>query len=141
MQRSHAWRVLSRAAHQCLSRIEIELADHGGKDIEALPVTFNDFESYGVNRHAIAPALAELEALGFIDITQRGAPARAAEYRRSNRFRLLTRPWEKMGATYRPRWDRFKTLDEAAAAADEARRLGSQRRGRQPALSDGRAPS
>jgi hypothetical protein len=67
MQRSFAWRVLSRAAHQCLSRIEIELADHGGNDINELPVTFNDFESYGVNRHAIGPALAELEALGFIE--------------------------------------------------------------------------
>jgi hypothetical protein len=69
MQRSCAWRLLSRAAHQCLSRIEIELADHGGNDIDELPVTFNDFEEYGVNRHAIGPALAELEALGFIDIT------------------------------------------------------------------------
>jgi hypothetical protein len=121
MQRSCAWRVLSRAAHQCLSRIEIELADHGGNDIDQLPVTFNDFEEYGVNRHAIAPALAELEALGFVDITERGRTARAAEYRRSNKFRLLTRPWEKKGAT-RPGWDRFKTLAEAETTAAEARR-------------------
>ena len=64
MQRSCAWRALSRAAHQCLSRIQIELADHGGNDIDALPVTFNDFEQYGVNRHQIGQALAELEAVG-----------------------------------------------------------------------------
>ena len=120
MQRSYSWRVLSRAAHQCLSRIEIELADHGGNDIDELPVTFDDFVAYGLHRSAIAPALAELEALGFIDITQRGVAARAADDRRPNKFRLLTRPWEKKGSP-RPRWDRFETLKDAEAAADEAR--------------------
>jgi hypothetical protein len=122
MQRSYAYRVLSRAAHQCLSRIEIELADHGGNDIDALPVTFNDFADYGVHRSAIAPALADLEALGFIDITERGVAARAADYRRHNKFRLLTRPWEKRGASYRPRWERFETLEQALAVADAARK-------------------
>lgn len=120
MQRSYSWRVLSRAAHQCLSRIEIELADHGGNDIDELPVTFDDFVAYGLHRSAIAPALAELEALGFIDITQRGVAARAADDRRPNKFRLLTRPWEKKGSP-RPRWDKFETLKDAEAAADEAR--------------------
>ena len=121
MQRSYAWRVLSRAAHQCLSRIEIELADHGGNDIDELPVTFDDFEEYGVHRTAICPALEELEALGFIDITQRGVAARAADNRRPNKFRLLTRPWEKKGGPP-PRWNRFKTWEEAEATADQARR-------------------
>jgi DNA-binding transcriptional MocR family regulator len=126
MQRSFAWRVLSRAAHQCLSRIEIELADHGGNDIEELPVTFDDFEAYGVHRSAIVPALAELEALGFIDVTARGVAARAADNRRPNKFRLLTRPWEKIGGTNRPRWERFKTWQEAEATADEARRSAAK---------------
>jgi hypothetical protein len=121
MQRSYAWRVLSRAAHQCLSRIEIELADHGGNDIDELPVTFDDFEEYGVHRTAICPAVEELEALGFIDITQRGVAARAADNRRPNKFRLLTRPWEKKGGPP-PRWNRFKTWEEAEATAKEARR-------------------
>jgi hypothetical protein len=121
MQRSYAWRVLSRAAHQCLSRIEIELADHGGNDIDELPVTFDDFEEYGVHRTAICPAVEELEALGFIDITQRGVAARAADNRRPNKFRLLTRPWEKKGGPL-PRWNRFKTWEDAQATADEARR-------------------
>jgi hypothetical protein len=134
MQRSFAWRVLSRGAHQCLSRIEIELADHGGKDIDELPVTFKDFEEYGLHRNAIGPALAELEALGFIDITERGVAARAANYRRPNKFRLLTRPKEHRGAPYRPRWDRFDTLDEAQLAADRAR-LGRQRTGTHRPLS------
>ena len=125
MQRSCAWRVLSRAAHQCLSRIEIELADHGGNDIDELPVTFDDFEGYGVHRGAICQALAELEALGFIDVTERGVAAHAAENRRPNKFRLLTRPWEK-SAAYRPRWERFKSLKEAQAAADMARSVAAK---------------
>jgi hypothetical protein len=125
MQRSYAWRVLSRAAHQCLSRIEIELADHGGNDIDELPVTFDDFEEYGVHRSAICPALEELEALGFIDITQHGVAARATDNRRPNKFRLLTRPWEKKGGA-RPRWDRFKRWEEAEAAANEARRRAAR---------------
>jgi hypothetical protein len=137
MQRSWAWRALSRAAHQCLSRIEIELADHGGNDIDELPVTFNDFEEYGVNRHQIGPALAELEALGFIDITERGTRARAAEYRRSNKFRLLTRPWENKNPTYQPRWDRFKTLDEAETSAYEARRRRHERESKSPVIDGG----
>ena len=124
MQRSCAWRVLSRAAHQCLSRIEIELADHGGNDIDELPVTFDDFEEYGVHRSAICQALAELEALGFIDITERGVAARGAENRRPNKFSLKTRPWEKGGAAYRPRWERFTSLEEAQAGC----RHGPKRR-------------
>ena len=125
MQRSYSWRVLSRAAHQCLSRIEIELADHGGNDIDELPVTFDDFVAYGVHRSAIAPALAELEALGFIDITQRGVAARAADDRRPNKFRLLTRPWEKKGSP-RPRWE----IRDTERCGGRRRRGPAQRRER-----------
>jgi DNA-binding transcriptional MocR family regulator len=95
-------------------------ARHGGNDIEALPVTFNDFAEYGVHRGSIAPALAELEALGFIKLTERGVRALAAEYRRHNKFHLLTRPWEQHGAS-KPLWDRFASLKEADAAAQKAR--------------------
>ena len=126
MQRSYSWRVLSRAAHQCLSRIEIELADHGGNDIDELPVTFDDFVAYGLHRSAIAPALAELEALGFIDITQRGVAARAADDRRPNKFRLLTRPWEKKGSP-RPRWDKIRDTERCGG---RRRRGPAQRRER-----------
>jgi hypothetical protein len=40
MLRSPAYRVLSRAAHQVIARIEIELGDHGGKvrRTELLPI-------------------------------------------------------------------------------------------------------
>ncbi len=120
MMESPAYRVLSLSAHRALSRIEIEWAHHGGQDNGKLPVTFDDFESYGIRRHSIGPALAELEALGFIVITERGKMARAAEYRRPNKF-LLTSRAERKGADPLYRWRQFKTTEEAQAAIDDVR--------------------
>src|ERR1700722_1616169 len=122
MLESPAYRVLSLSAHRFLSRIEIEWAHHGGQDNGKLPVTFDDFERYGVNRHAIGPALAELEALGFIVITEQGKMARAADYRRPNKFLLTSRPASK-GVDPLYKWRRFKTMEEAAAAAEAGRKL------------------
>jgi hypothetical protein len=92
MMESPAYRVLSLSAHRALSRIEIEFAHHGGEDNGNLPVTFDDYTDYGIHRTSIGPALAELEALGFIKITERGKMARAAEYRWPNKFLLMSRP-------------------------------------------------
>src|SRR5262245_8289756 len=65
-----AWRVLSLSAHRVIDRIAIELAHHGGNDNGRLPVTFEDFEEYGITREAIAPAIREAEALGFVRVTE-----------------------------------------------------------------------
>jgi hypothetical protein len=125
MMESPAYRVLSLSAHRALSRIEIEWARHGGQDNGRLPVTFDDFERYGVNRHAIGPAIAELEALGFIVITERGKMAKAAEYRRPNKFLLTSRPTNK-GADPLHNWKRFTTMEEAQAIAEAARKLSGE---------------
>ena len=63
---SPAYRALSLSAHRVLSRIEIELAHHWGRDNGTLPITFEHFSEYGIDRHAIAPAIRELAALGII---------------------------------------------------------------------------
>ena len=55
MLESPAFQVLSLAGHRVLARIEIEFAHHGGNDNGRLPVTFNHFAEYGMDRHAIAP--------------------------------------------------------------------------------------
>src|ERR1700686_3983281 len=62
---SPAYRVLSLSAHRVLDRISIELAHHGGNDNGKLPVTYEQFMEYGMDRNAVAPAIRELEALGF----------------------------------------------------------------------------
>jgi DNA-binding FadR family transcriptional regulator len=87
MMVSPAYRVLSLSARRVLDRICIELAQHGGNDNGKLPVTYDQFEEYGIHREAIPPAIRELEALGFIEVTQRGKPS-AGEHRLPNLFRL-----------------------------------------------------
>ena len=57
MLESHAFRELSLSARRVLDRLEIELAHHGGMDNGKLPVTYDDFQRYGIDRHAIAPAI------------------------------------------------------------------------------------
>src|SRR4051812_25274310 len=71
MLSSAAYRVLSLAAHRVLARIEIEHAAHGGFENGSLPVTFQNFEDYGIDRHAIRPAIDECVALGFLRLTER----------------------------------------------------------------------
>jgi hypothetical protein len=122
MMESPAYRVLSLSAHRVLSRIEIEWAHHGGQDNGQLPVTFDDFERYGVNRHAIGPAIAELEALGFIVVTEKGKKALAADYRRPNKFLLTSRPTHK-GADPLHSWKRFRTIEEAQEKSEEDLKL------------------
>jgi hypothetical protein len=90
MLESPAYRILGLSAHRALSRIEVELAHHGGQDNGKLPVTFDDFVVYGIRRQSIGPALDELEALGFLKITEHGRMRRAAEYRRPNKFLLMS---------------------------------------------------
>jgi hypothetical protein len=118
---SPAYRALSLSAHRALSRIEIELAHHGGNDNGKLPVTFDDFERYGVRRKSIGLALDELEALGLIKVTERGRMAKAAEYRRPNKFLLTTRPELDGVGTNGCGWLRIKTDDDAGAAVARAR--------------------
>src|SRR5262245_42761681 len=91
MLESAAYRVLSRAAHLALSRIELELRYHGGRENGCLLTTYEQFESYGLHRDSIAPALRELEALGLIEITRHGRGGNA-DCRIPNLFRLTGEP-------------------------------------------------
>lgn len=88
MLESPAYRVLSLSAHRVLDRIQIEFAHHGGTENGRLPVTYDQFCEYGLHRHAIGPAIRELVALGFIEMTERGRHGNG-EFRTPNRFRLL----------------------------------------------------
>lgn len=120
MLRSPAYCVLSLSARRVMDRLEIELADHGGKDNGKLPVTYADFHHYGIDRHAIAPAIRELEALGFIEITQRGR-AGNAEFRSPSRYRITYRSYGRFGTT--DEWRRISEIQakEIARAARSAR--------------------
>jgi hypothetical protein len=118
MIESPAFQVLSLAGHRVLARIEIEHAHHGGNDNGRLSITFDDFAGYGMDRHAIAPALREVCALGFVEITEQGR-AGNAEWRRPNKFRLTYRHAGRANPT--DEWNRIKTVEEAAMIAQRAR--------------------
>jgi hypothetical protein len=121
MLESPAYRALSLSGHRVISRIEIELAHHGGNDNGQLPVTYEDFIEYGVHRHSIAPAIREAVALGFIEVTKRGRGGNA-ESREPSLYRLTfahDRNSRQSPPTHA--WRKIKTVEEAAAAAECAR--------------------
>ena len=123
MLESPAFQVLSLAGHRVLARIEIELAHHGGNDNGRLPVTFDHFAEYGMDRHAIAPALREVCALGFIEITEQGR-AGNAEWRRPNKFRLTYRHTGRADQT--DEWRRITTQDYNRGGGHNDRTEGSR---------------
>jgi hypothetical protein len=120
MLESPAYRVLSRAAHQVLARIEIEHAHHGGTENGKLPVTYEQFAAYGLHPKSIAPAIRELVTLGFIEITQRGC-AGNADFRRPAHYRLTYRHVEGQPGDGTHEWRQIETMEQAEVLAKQAR--------------------
>jgi hypothetical protein len=118
MIESHAYRALSLTARRCLDRIEIEHMHHAGKENGQLPVTYQHFIEYGIGRRFIGPALRELVALGFVEITEHGV-AGNAEHRAPNKFRLTYVHAGRMRAS--DEWRRIRTIEEAEQIARHAR--------------------
>lgn len=129
MLEAPAYRVLSLSARRVLDRVEIELGHHGGNDNGRLPVTFENFEDYGLDRGSIAPAIREAVALGFLQITERGR-AGNAEWRRPNYFRLTYKPAKGLPGYGTDEWRRFETIEDARAAARAARETTSKTKSR-----------
>jgi hypothetical protein len=118
MLASPAFRALSLSGHRVLARIEIEHMGHGGADNGALPVTFQNFEDYGIHRHAIRPAIYECVALGFLAVTERGRSGNG-DYRRANKFRLTYLPMRGVKPTHD--WRRIESDEQARELALAAR--------------------
>lgn len=125
---SPAFRALSLGAHRALARLELELARHGGAENGALPCTVDHFSEYGMHRHSVAPALRELEALGFIEV-KRGRAGNGM-WRSPNLYRLTYRPTDAADPT--DDWKRIGSDAEAARIATEARKPESKRRWKSP---------
>jgi hypothetical protein len=121
MLESPAYRVLSLSAHRIMARLEIEMAYHGGKPEEngRLPCTFEHFVEFGVHRHAIAPAIRELVALGFVEITRKGCAGNAG-FRQPTLYRLTYRHCGSHKETT-DEWKMIETMKEAEAIAEMAR--------------------
>jgi hypothetical protein len=130
MLKSPAYFTLSLSARRVLDRLEIELGAHAGKDNGQLPLTYTQLEEYGVHKDAIAPAIRELGALGFIEVTYRGRASFTAEYRHPSRYRLTYKPTEDGVQT--DEWKRIKTIEEAELIARNARKSPTPRTKRHP---------
>lgn len=118
MLASPAMAALSLAGRRVLDRIEIELHHHGGNDNGRLPVTFDDFQRFGMDRHSIAPAVREVVTLGFIEITRPGR-AGNGEHRTPTLYRLTYRHTEHGDPT--DEWKAIVCPDAAKALAKDAR--------------------
>jgi hypothetical protein len=126
MLESPAFRTLSLAAHRVISRVEIELAHHGGKDNGKLPVTYDNFQDYGIDRHAIAPAIREAIALGFLEITEAGR-AGNAEWRTPNLFRITYRQAKGVPGDGSHEWRRIDSKDAAVSIGKAARKMKAKK--------------
>ena len=120
MLEAPAYRALSLSARRVLDRVEIELGHHGGNENGRLPVTYENFENYGIDRDSIAPAIREAVGWASLEVTERGR-AGNAEWRRPNYFRLTYKPAKGLPDYGTNEWRRFRTIEEARAAACVAR--------------------
>jgi hypothetical protein len=127
MLRSPAYRALSLSGHRVIARIEVELASHGGTMNGRLPVTYGDFQRYGVDRQSIASAIREVVELGFVEVTERGRPSESDFGRHPNMFRLTYRHGERMDDEPTHEWKRHTDVKLALFAARAARGAKDQR--------------
>ena len=125
MIESPAMRVLSQSAIRVMHRLEVEHMHHGGAENGRLIVTHDQFEEWGVERNAIAPAIRELEALGFVEITGKGCAGNAGQ-RKATRYRL-TYVNSKRREPQTNEWRKIDTMDNAERTAAMARAAKNQR--------------
>jgi hypothetical protein len=118
MVESPALRVLSRAAILVMHRLEAEHLAHGGAENGRLIVTRRQFEDWGIYHDSVAPAIRELEALGFAEVSK--GHAGVGGHGKANRFRL-TYVNDKHGVEPTHEWQRVTTIEEAELIAAEAR--------------------
>lgn len=125
MVESTALRVLNRSAVLAMRRLEAEHMAHGGAENGKLIVTHRQFEEWGIHRDSVGPAIRELVALGFVEVTER-SHAGGGGHGEANRFRL-TYVNDKYRVPPTDEWRRVSTIDEAERIAKEARSGKDQR--------------
>ena len=69
---SPSWAALTLVDRKMLDRLLIEHMAHAGTENGNLKCTFSDFVRFGIRRASIADSIRRLEALGFIEIIERG---------------------------------------------------------------------
>ena len=119
MLESPAMRVLSPTAIRVMHRLEIEHMHHGGAENGRLIVTHEQFIEWGISQNMVAPAIRELVALGFVEVTEKGCGGNQDE-KRANRFRL-TYVNTKSREQPTHEWRKIDTIKDAAMLVRGAR--------------------
>ncbi len=132
MRRSPAWCVLPNHARRFLSCLEDEHMAHGGAQNGKLQATYEQLEAKGIPKKAIALAIRQCEALGFVEVMHRGSPSLSV-YRDPSRYRLTYvygRHVMQFGEHVSLRTDEWKslaTLEDAFAALEGAAQVKSEK--------------
>ena len=103
-----------------MARLEIEHGHQGGAENGNLIVTYDQFVAYGIHRHAIAPAIRELEQLGFMEVVKKGC-ALNGSFRQPSRYRITYLRAKGAEGDGTHEWRLIKTVDEAEERARQAR--------------------
>ena len=115
-----AFLALSAPAIRVFLRLVFEYGCHAGRNNGRLICTFEDFEKYGANKDAIARAIRELVALGFIEVTRKGA-AGNADQRRASTYRIAVfAAVDREGDDGTHDYERITTLEAAKALVKAA---------------------
>lgn len=99
--KSPAWRYLSLYGRRLIDRLEIEHAIHNGLENGFLTLTYRQMKEAGIHSDAIPATLDEVQTVGLLTITHRGA-YRAGGKRDPNSYRLNHLPWKFAPATGAP---------------------------------------
>src|SRR5262245_28284825 len=76
MLESPAWRASPVPARLVVERVICEHLGHGGRENGDLPITFDDFEEFGIRRPIVKASIQLAVSLGWIDIVEMGVKAR-----------------------------------------------------------------
>ena len=125
MRESPAWRHLPDHARRFLDALEVEHMRHGGADNGNLVQTYTQLEARGIPDKAIALAIRQAIALGFVRITGQGQRS-AAHMRAPSLYELTYVKGKNKPVEDAPNLWRNITTDDAARAAVERAKTGKR---------------
>ena len=125
LMRSPAFRAMSLNARKLVDRVQIEHMSQGGASNGNLVVTYADLVEWGIRRNSIAPAIAEVVALGLLE----HRPGRASHIAGRGHPQIFRISWlptaDEPPST---KWCAFETVEQAGKVAKTTRATGTDAR-------------
>lgn len=128
---SPAWRSLTIAARALIDRIIVEHVAHKRLENDRLPITFDQFEEYGVYRKSIVEAVSVAESLGLIRMTMKGQKRYGDCPGRASTFGLTFAPVVRNDGSVQEatnEWRKIETIEDATDIVNAARKACAETR-------------